>query len=82
MSCSRRWPGIIINGEATAKRFETTKLNACGSLFTVLRRRMTAVQRWRVDHHNRNSCFGQAFSWFWRVCGEQRGNELIRMHVA
>ena len=43
---------------------------------------VAAVQRWRIDHHDRISCFGEGFSWFRRVCGEQGGIALIRTHVA
>ena len=43
---------------------------------------VAAVQRWRIDLHDRVSCFGERFSWFRRVCGEQGGVALIRTHVA
>ena len=43
---------------------------------------VAAVQRWWIDHHDRISCFGEGFSWFRRVCGEQGGIALIRTHVA
>jgi hypothetical protein len=43
---------------------------------------VAAVQRWRIDHHDRVSCFGERFSWLRRVCGEQGGIALIRTHVA
>ncbi len=31
---------------------------------------IAAVQRWRIDHHDRIRCFGEGFSRFRRVCGE------------
>src|SRR6202042_435868 len=43
---------------------------------------VAAVQRWRIDHHDGVSCFGERFSWFRRVCGEQGGVALIRTHLA
>src|SRR5450432_1352109 len=43
---------------------------------------VAAVQRWRIDLDDRVSCFGERFSWFRRVCGEQGGIALIRTHVA
>ena len=43
---------------------------------------VAAVQRWRIDHHDRVRCFGERFSWFRRVCGEQGGIALIRTHLA
>src|ERR1019366_913767 len=43
---------------------------------------VAAVQRWRIDHHDRISCFSEGFSWFRRVCGEQGSIALIRTHVA
>ncbi len=43
---------------------------------------VAAVQRWRIDLHDRVSCFGERFSWFRRVCGEQGGVALIRTHLA
>ena len=43
---------------------------------------VAAVQRWRIDLHDRVKCFGERFSWFRRVCGEQGGVALIRTHVA
>ena len=43
---------------------------------------VAAVQRWRFDHHDRIKCFGEGFSWFQRVCGEQGGIALLRTHVA
>jgi len=35
-----------------------------------------------IDHHDRISCFGEGFSWFRRVCGEQGSIALLRTHVA
>jgi NAD(P)-dependent dehydrogenase (short-subunit alcohol dehydrogenase family) len=43
---------------------------------------VAAAPRWRIDHHDWVSCFGERFSWFRRVCGEQGGIALIRTHVA
>src|SRR6202041_2939632 len=43
---------------------------------------VAAVQRFRIDHHDRVSCFSERFSWFRRVCSEQGGIALIRTHVA
>ena len=42
---------------------------------------VAAVQRWRIDHHDRVQCFGERFSWFRRVCREQVGVALLRTHV-
>jgi len=43
---------------------------------------VAAVQRWRINLHDRVNCFGQRVSWFQRVCGEQGGVALIRARVA
>jgi hypothetical protein len=43
---------------------------------------VAAVQRWRIDLHDRVNCFGERFSWFQRICGEQGGSALIRKRVA
>ena len=43
---------------------------------------VAAVQRWRIDLHDRVSCFGERFSWLRRVFGEQGGVALIRTHLA
>jgi len=39
---------------------------------------VAAVQRWRIDHHDRISCFDKGFSRFRRVCGEQGGIAILR----
>jgi transposase len=41
----------------------------------------TAIEQ-EIDLHDRVKCFGEGFSWFRRVCGEQGGIALIRTHVA
>ncbi len=43
---------------------------------------VAAVRRWRILLHDRVSCFGERFSWFRCVFGEQGGIALIRTHVA
>jgi NAD(P)-dependent dehydrogenase (short-subunit alcohol dehydrogenase family) len=43
---------------------------------------VAAVQRWRIDHHDRIRCLGEGLSWFRRVCGQQSGIALLRTHVA
>ena len=43
---------------------------------------VAAVQRWRIDHHDRIRCFGEGFSWFRRICGEQGSIALLCTHVA
>src|SRR6202035_1853189 len=43
---------------------------------------VAAVQRWRIDHHDRVRCFGERLSWLRRVCGEESGVALIRTHVS
>ena len=43
---------------------------------------VAAFQQWRIDHHDRISCFGEGFSWFRRVRGEQGSIALLRTHVA
>src|SRR5207237_3800923 len=43
---------------------------------------IAAVQRWRIDLHDRVSCFDQRFSWLQRVCGEQGDAARIRTRVA
>src|SRR5580658_804464 len=43
---------------------------------------VAAFQRRRIDLHDRVSCFGEGFSWFRRVFGEQGGVAVIRAHVA
>src|SRR5690606_31093764 len=43
---------------------------------------VAAVQRWRIDLHDRVRCFGERFSWLQRVCGEQGDVARIRTRVA
>ena len=59
------------------RRFD---LNVRGTLFTVAEG-VAAVQRWRIDHHDRVQCFGEGFPRFRRVCREQAGVALLRAHV-
>src|SRR5262249_51710736 len=42
---------------------------------------VAAVQRWRIDLHERVDCLGERLSGFRRVFGEQGGGALIRTHV-
>ena len=69
-------------GEVTEQHFDAAfNLNARGTLFAV-QKALPLVQRWRIDLHDRVSCFGERFSWLWRVFGEQGGVALIRTHLA
>src|SRR5439155_15430881 len=43
---------------------------------------VAAVQRWRIDLHDRVSCFDQRFSWLQRLCGEQGDVARIRTRLA
>src|SRR5205807_8180309 len=43
---------------------------------------VAAVQRWRIDLHDRVSCFDQRFSWLQRVRGEQGDVARIRTRLA
>src|SRR5581483_6146032 len=43
---------------------------------------VAAVQRWRIDLHDRVRCFDQRFSWLQRVCGEQGDAARIRTRMA
>jgi len=69
-------------GEITEQHFDAafglnvSRHAVCGS------EGVAAVQRWRIDLHDRVSCFGERFSWFRRVFGEQGGIALLRTHVA
>jgi NAD(P)-dependent dehydrogenase (short-subunit alcohol dehydrogenase family) len=57
-------------GEITEQHFDATfDLNTRGTLFYGSEG-VATVQRWRIDLHDRVSCFGERLCWFRRVCGE------------
>jgi NAD(P)-dependent dehydrogenase (short-subunit alcohol dehydrogenase family) len=58
------------------RRPEYARHAVCGS------EGVAAVQRRRIDLHDRVDCFGERFSWFQRVFGEQGDVALIRTRVA
>ena len=69
-------------GEITEQHFDATfGLNTRGTLFNGSKG-VAAVQRRRIDLHDRVSGFAQRFSWLQRVCGEQGGVARIRARVA
>ena len=69
-------------GEITEQHFDAAfSLNARGTLFTV-QKALAAVQRWRLDLHDRISCFDERFPRLQRLCGEQGGVAGIRPRLA
>ena len=69
-------------GEITEQHFDATfDLNARGTLFTV-QKALPLFNDGGSIIMTGSRCFGERFSWFRRVCGEQGGIALLRTHVA